>query len=457
MKDSYTLPSDKELKKTRTLVQTDHDQLLKGSRTEIHYPIDMTVIDLIEKQVKNTPDAVAVIFEEQQLTYRELNERANKLAHYLKSKGLKEETLIPIFIERSLQMIIGIIGVLKASCAYVPIDIDYPEERIRYILDDTGATAVISSEESGSKLEAFKYIDIIKLDSAVSLLKDYPVTNQQIPTKANQLAYVIYTSGSTGMPKGVMIEHAGLANLSINQAEGFQLKPGTRTLQFASFGFDASCSEIFTALTSGGGLVLTKKRDLLSAEEFENLIKKHRIEVVTLPPSYQHVIKDNLGTLKTIISAGEPLNEALGTYLQSKGIRLMNAYGPTENTVCVSMTDDPIKENHVVSIGKPISNVQVYIVDEKGSVCPPGVAGEICVSGVQVARGYLNRPDLTAEKFVENPFTEIKGMRMYKTGDLGRWLNDGDIEFLGRIDEQVKIRGYRIELGEVETVLNQNE
>ncbi len=449
MKDLFTQSTIEETVK--------HQLLVEFNNTEVDYPTDKTVIDLFEKQAEESPKAVAVIFEEKQLTYKELNERSNQLAHYLRSKGVRKETLIPICIERSPQMIIGILGILKAAGAYVPIDTDYPEERIKYILEDTQATIAISSKESKLKLETFKGIDKIELDADLSFINQQPKSNIQVAIKNHYLAYVIYTSGSTGKPKGVMIEHGGLVNLSLSQADGFRLKPGMRTLQFASFGFDASCSEIFTALLSGGCLVLPRKKDLLSAEEFEKLINKHKVEVVTLPPSYQHVIKDVLGTLKTIISAGEPLNEALGKYLQAKGIRLINAYGPTENTVCVSMSDDPIKDNHTIVIGKPISNVQVYILNERGNLCPVGIAGEICVTGVQVARGYLNRPDLTAEKFIANPFRKEKEARMYKTGDLGRWLTDGNIEFLGRTDDQVKIRGYRIELGEIESVLHQCE
>jgi len=457
MKDSFTQANTEDLHKTNPIMQIEKHQIPGGiNNTQIDCLIDNTVIDLFEKKVEESPEAVA-IFEERQLTYNELNERSNQLAHYLRSKGVRKETLIPICIERSPQMIIGILGILKAGGAYVPIDTDYPEERIRYILQDTGATIAISSKESKIKLECIESLHIIELDTALSLIYQQPKTNLQIPLKTFNLVYVIYTSGSTGKPKGVMIEHGGLTNLSLSQVDGFRLKPGMRTLQFASFGFDASCSEIFTALLSGGCLVLPQKKDLLSAEEFEKLINKHKVEVVTLPPSYQHVIKNSLGTLKTIISAGEPLNEVLGKYLQSKGIRLINAYGPTENTVCVSMSDDPIKDNHVTVIGKPISNVQVYILDKQGNLCPVGITGEICVAGVQVARGYLNRPELTAEKFIENPFGQGKGERMYKTGDLGRWLADGDIEFFGRIDDQVKIRGYRIELGEIESVLNQCE
>jgi amino acid adenylation domain-containing protein len=434
-----------------------HQLLVEFNNTKVDHPLDKTVIDLFEKQVEEHPGDIAIIFDEKHLTYQELNEKSNQLAHYLKSKSVKRETLVPICIERSPEMIIGILGILKAGGAYVPIDTDYPLERIKYILEDTNAAIAISSRESKLKLLSAKNIDVIELNEPHSVINQQSISNINNAVKTYNLVYVIYTSGSTGKPKGVMIEHGGLTNLTLSQIEIFQLKPRMKTLQFAAFGFDASCSEIFTALLSGGCLVLPQKKHLLSAEEFEKLINKHSVEVVTLPPSYQHVVKDSLGTLNTIISAGEPLNESVGKYLRLKGIRLLNGYGPTENTVCTCMSDDPIKDNHIIVIGKPVPNVQVYILDKEGDLCPIGVTGEICVAGVQVARGYLNREDLTEQKFVVNPFETDTETRMYKTGDLGRWLPNGNIEFMGRIDDQVKIRGYRIELGEVEAVLHQCE
>src|SRR3954471_3881831 len=271
-----------------TLSPTEKDQILvEFNDTKVAYPHDKTVIDLFEEQVRLTPQAVAVVFEDRQLTYKELNEYSNQLAHYLRSKGVKEETLVPICIERSLQMIIGILGILKAGGAYVPIDSDYPEERIRYILEDTRATMAVTSNETKSKLQDREGLDLIELDATLSVITQQPTTNVQVSVATNNLVYVIYTSGSTGKPKGVMIEHRGLLNLSLAQADGFGLKPGMRTLQFAAFGFDASCSEIFTTLLSGGCLVLPQKKDILSIEEFEKLINKHKVKVATLPPSYQ--------------------------------------------------------------------------------------------------------------------------------------------------------------------------
>jgi acyl-coenzyme A synthetase/AMP-(fatty) acid ligase/acyl carrier protein len=247
-----------------------------------------------------------------------------------------------------------------------------------------------------------------------------------------------------------------MVNLAFSQQEALRLQPGFTTLQFASFGFDASCYEIFITLLNGGLLVLPKKEELLSAVAFEKLINKHSIILATLPPSYLQMVKDGLGTLTTILSVGEPLNVSIAQQIQSKGIRLINGYGPTENTVCVSLSFDPVLSNGTIIIGKPTANVKVYILDKDQHISPVGTIGEIYVAGAQVARGYLNLPDLTAAKFIANPFSGQADDRMYKTGDLGRWLPDGNIEYMGRADDQVKIRGFRIEPGEIENVLMQS-
>ncbi|PSL44996.1 amino acid adenylation domain-containing protein, partial [Chitinophaga niastensis] len=411
-----------------------------------------TLISLFVAQAARTPDAIALKFEEQQLTYETLDKRSNQLAHYLCSKGITAETLVPVCLERSPEMIIGILGILKAGGAYVPIDPDYPEERIGFILEDTGALIVLSSSACLASVPLTIPI-VILLDKDWEIIDNYPSMAPKVSLTATQLAYVIYTSGSTGTPKGVLIEHSSVVNLVLSQRNALRLKEGTSSLQFASLGFDASCYEIFNTLMSGGVLVLPGKEDLLSEESFGAFVEKHRVEVVTLPPSYLHIIKNVLGPVTTVVSAGEALNREDARYIMSKSIRLVNAYGPTENTVCTSLTDQPLRENNVVVIGTPIENVQIYICNIHGNLCPIGVVGEICVGGAGVARGYLDRTELTAEKFVPDPYRKEWGGRLYKTGDLGRWLPDGNIEYLGRMDDQVKIRGFRIELGEIETVL----
>ncbi|MGN7996499.1 non-ribosomal peptide synthase/polyketide synthase [Chitinophaga sp. 22308] len=422
----------------------------------VDYPLNNTIIDQLKMQVGLQPEATALIFAGQHLSYRELDERAAQVAHYLRSKGVINRSLVPVCLERSLEMIISILGILKAGAAYVPIDPEYPADRISYMLADTGADVMVSSYSCAEKLRvANPDATIVLVDEDAAAISNCPVTEPAKLPAPEDLAYVIYTSGSTGKPKGVMLEHRGVVNLALSQRDALWLKPGMRSLQFASFGFDASCYEIFNTLLSGGILVLPRKEDLLSADSFAELVNTQQVDLVTLPPSYQHIIKDVLGPVKTIVSAGEPLNREDGKFLQGKGIRLINAYGPTENTVCTTLTDQPIREDNVVTIGKPIANVNVYILDRYGALCPIGVTGEMCIGGANLARGYLHRETLTREKFIPHPFSTAPGARLYRTGDTARWLADGNIEYIGRIDHQVKIRGFRIELGEIETVLQE--
>lgn len=448
------VPQNK-ISQLRILNEVEEKQLLIDfNSTSENYPKDKSIIDLFEERVIKSPGDIAVIYDHKEVTYEEINRRANQLARFLSEKGIKGEMLVPICIERSIEMIVGIMGVMKAGGAYVPIDPEYPKDRMKFMLDDTKAILILASKQTKERIPK-GIADIIELDGEWQTIASQTDKGFQKKITPHQLAYVIYTSGSTGKPKGVMIEHGGVVNLALSQAAALGLLPGMKTMQFASFGFDASCYEIFNTFLSGGTLVLPHKEDLLSIGKFADFITKNNVEVAVLPPSVQLNIKDVFGTLKTIISAGEPLNEVIAKHIQSKGIRLINAYGPTENTVCATLTDDPIKED-TISIGKPISNVKVYILDKSNSLCPVGVPGEICIAGSQVARGYLNRADLTAEKFITDPFDKTSNSKLYKSGDIGRWLDDGSIEYLGRIDDQVKLRGYRIELGEIENVLLQS-
>jgi amino acid adenylation domain-containing protein len=449
---------DQKLSLLQMLSRQDIDQLLLTfNDTRVAYPPNETIVDLFEKQVIKTPSATALVFQDEELSYQLLNEHSNRLARYLRSVGVEKETLVAICVERGIEMVIGIMGILKAGGAYLPIDSDYPVDRISYILQDSGAKLVLVDKKNKLNFPAQDNFQQIEIERELLTISNGLSGNLDVNIEPCNLAYVIYTSGSTGRPKGVMVEHAGVVNLSLSQAEALRLKPQMKTLQFSSIGFDASCYEIFNTLLSGGCLVLCRKEDLLSAEGFKAIITQHQVEVAVLPPSYQHVVTKVGGILKTVISAGEKLNEGIGRLIQSQNIRLINAYGPTENTVCVTLTDDPIKGNNRTVIGKPISNVQVYILDKASSLLPVGSIGEICVGGAQVARGYLNRPELTEKLFMKDPFSKKEGARLYKTGDLARWLPDGNLEYIGRIDEQVKIRGYRIELGEIEGVLQESQ
>jgi amino acid adenylation domain-containing protein len=433
----------------------EEEQLKTFNATDADYPTDKSVLDIFEEQVAQTPDAAAVMFEDETITYRQLNDKANSLAKYLQAQSVKTETIVPICTERSIEMIIGILGVMKAGGVYVPFDPEYPQDRIDYMLKDTEAGLVVSSSACRSKF-AKANIQVVELDRHWTEVEKYDNAEPNASVNAGQLAYIIYTSGSTGRPKGVMIEHRGVVNLVLAYKRDLNLKPGSRFLQFASFGFDASCVEIFSTLLTGGCLIMCTKESLLSADSFEQLLTKQQVEIAILPPAFQPFIENVPDTLKIIISAGEALNEATGKLIQSKGIALVNGYGPTECTVCASQTHNPIRPDGIITIGKPIDNVKIYILNKENQLSPVGVTGEICIGGIQVARGYLNQPTLTSEKFIKDPFSEDTGARLYRTGDLGRWLTDGDIEYLGRMDDQVKIRGFRIELGEIENVLLQS-
>ncbi|UOE51898.1 non-ribosomal peptide synthase/polyketide synthase [Mucilaginibacter sp. SMC90] len=433
----------------------EEEQLKIFNATDADYPTDKSLLDIFEQQVAQTPDAVAVTFEEEVITYKQLNDKATSLAKYLQANGVKNESIIPVCTERSIEMIIGILGVMKTGGVYVPLDPEYPQDRIDYMLKDTEARLVVSSSTCSSKF-AKANIQVVELDKHWAAIEGHNKAALNISVNAEQLAYIIYTSGSTGRPKGVMVEHRSVVNLVLAYKRDLNLQPGTRFLQFASFGFDASCVEIFSTLLTGGCLVMCTKESLLSTDGFEQLLTRQRVEIAILPPAFQPFIENMPDTLKIVLSAGEALNEAAGKHLQSKGIILVNGYGPTESTVCASQTHNPIRPDGIVTIGKPIDNVKIYILNKENQLSPVGVTGEICVGGIQVARGYLNQPGLTNEKFIKDPFSKDPGARLYRTGDLGRWLPDGDIEYLGRMDDQVKIRGYRIELGEIENVLLQS-
>jgi amino acid adenylation domain-containing protein/non-ribosomal peptide synthase protein (TIGR01720 family) len=441
----------------RWLTATEETQLLVDfNDTAVPYPAHKTILSLFEEWVNKTPAATALVFEEEILTYNMLDQRSNQLAHYLRSQGVQEETLVAICLDRSVEMIVSIFGILKAGGAYLPIDPEYPADRISYLLEDSGCKMVITTTHHNTIVEEHENeLMILYLDVAENTLQAQPVEKTTCTVQENNLAYVIYTSGSTGLPKGVMIEHRTMVNLVYNQVGPLGLHAGMPVFQFASCSFDASCHEIFTTLLQGGQLILAPRAILLDPVALCEVLAKHSVELITLPPSYQSAIKEANLPLRTLISAGEMLNRKLAVEIQQQGIKLINAYGPTENTVSAILSESPLHESGCVTIGKPLANVQAFILDPQLQPVSVGVMGELYLGGAQLARGYLNRPELTAEKFIRHPFSEESGARIYKTGDMARWLPDGHIEYLGRKDDQVKIRGYRVELGEIETVLQQ--
>ncbi|RCJ32144.1 non-ribosomal peptide synthetase [Nostoc punctiforme NIES-2108] len=437
------------------LSQTEQQQLLvEWNDTQADYPVDKCIHQLFEEQSVSTPDAVAVVFENQQLTYHQLNCRANYLAHYLQSLGIKPDTLVAICVERSIEMVVGLLGILKAGGAYVPLDPEYPTERLAFMLEDAQVSILLTQQRLIDRLPEHQ-AKLICLDEAWEQIAQNNQDNPTSEVKAFHLANLIYTSGSTGKPKGVMVEHKGLCNLAQAQIQTFGLTSDSRVLQFASFSFDASISEILMALGSGATLYLGTKDSLLPGKPLIEQLSNHCITHITLPPSALAVMPESeLSALQTIIVAGEASSSEL-IRQWSAGRNFFNAYGPTEASVCATIakcTDDDDK----ISIGKAIANVQVYILDEYLQPVPIGVPGELHIGGTGLSRGYLNRPELTQEKFIPNPFKGAGESKLYKTGDLARYLPDGNIEYLGRIDNQVKIRGFRIELGEIEELLNQH-
>jgi amino acid adenylation domain-containing protein len=433
-----------------------HQILVEWNRTDVEYPRDATIHELFEAQAQRTPEAVALTCEEFSLTYRQLSQRANQVAHALREVGVGPEVIVGIYMERSLDMVIAIMGVLKSGGAYVPLDPAYPAERIAFMLEDTRAPVVLTQSKIAAKLARHR-ATVICLDSDSPSIAAHSTVNPVSTTTPDNLAYVIYTSGSTSTPNGVMIQHRGLCNLAVAQIRSFGVEPDSRVLQFASISFDASVSEIVMALCRGTTLYLPPPGVALVGEALLQTIAYHGITHVTLAPAVLGNLPEvaDLAPIRTLIAAGEALTEEVAKRWRA-GRHLINAYGPTEATVCTTVHHCRVGDSGSPPIGRPIANTRVYILDGHGEPAPIGVPGEIYIGGVGVARGYLNQPELTAERFLPDPFAVGAGARMYRTGDLGRWLPDGNIEYLGRNDFQVKIRGFRIELSEVENTLRQH-
>ncbi|RCX18353.1 amino acid adenylation domain-containing protein [Anaerobacterium chartisolvens] len=429
--------------------------LVEWNKTDRVYSSSNCIHELFEARVEQSPDSIAAAFEEKTLTYRQLNEKANQLAHLLQEKGVGPEKVVGIITERSIESIVGILGILKAGGCYLPIDPAYPNERLEFMLEDAGVSILVTGQQLLEKLPSAYKGEVVCLDRDSALVAAKPSTNPNSGVKPQNLAYIIYTSGSTGKPKGVMVEHKGLCNLTEAQIREFNLSPSSRVLQFASLSFDASVSEIFTTLISGATLFMGQRESLMPGQQLNKVMSDLGITTITLSPSALVVLQtDGLEALDTVISAGEACSASVAEKWAGK-CRFINAYGPTEGTICATMSH--LSDNgEEPGIGRPISNVQIYLMDKYQKLVPIGVAGEIYIGGAGIARGYLNRPELTEERFVPNPFSNEDGARLYKTGDLAKYLPDGSLKFLGRLDQQVKVRGYRIELGEIEAALLQH-
>ena len=427
--------------------------LEEWNATEADYPRHLCLHELIEQQAERTPDAIACIFERQTLTYRELNQRANQLARFLQKRGAAPGQRIGVFVERSLQMMVGLLGIQKSGAAYVPVDPAYPAARIVSMLEDA-AVPVLLTEHSLLPSIPSLATEVVCLDrdwDAIAREDSHQVASGATP---EDLAYVIYTSGSTGKPKGVQVPHRAVVNLLTSMAKSLRMGTNDVFPALASFAFDMSIPELYLALVTGGSVAVGRRHLAGDGEELARFLRENKATVVHATPTTWGLLLEAGFTgagLKRVIGA-EALPPELCSRLVDAEASLFNFYGPTETTVWSTVHHFQRRDEPVV-VGRPIANTQVYILDQSLQPAPIGVVKEIYIAGDGVAHGYLNRPDLTAEKFVANPFARTPGAKMYRTGDLGRYLADGRIECVGRADQQVKVRGYRIELGEIEAVL----
>ncbi|SDD50751.1 surfactin family lipopeptide synthetase A/fengycin family lipopeptide synthetase D [Paenibacillus sp. CF095] len=443
------------------------DLTFNFNQTEANFDVGMTLHQLFEKQAAWTPDRIAAVFSSGSLTYRELNTRANKLASTLRSKGVGPDKPVAILVERSAEMMIGILAVLKAGGAYVPLDINYPTNRIQYLLQDCGAGLLLTcGHVSSPKLFMGEQIDLLNEAAFQGDGVNLPGT-----AGPDNLAYIIYTSGSTGNPKGVMIEHRSVINRIQWMQKRFPLSADDVIIQKTPVSFDVSVWELFWWGISGASAVFLEPGAEKNPGSIIECVNDHRVTVMHFVPSMLHLFLDHvaeseapqqqLKTLRRVFTSGEALQSKqaarFGRLIKDTwGTELVNLYGPTEATVDVSYHECTCNEDEEsIPIGKPIDNTFLYVLDNQQSIQPIGVPGELYISGVGLARGYLNQPELTEERFIKNPF--VQGELMYRTGDLARWLPSGEVEYLGRIDHQVKVRGYRIELGEIETCLLRQE
>ncbi|MEW6496759.1 MAG: amino acid adenylation domain-containing protein, partial [Cyanobacteriota bacterium] len=438
--------------------QEQHQLLVEWNNTQTNYSQDACIHELFEVMVENTPDAVALVFEDEQLTYRELNRRANQLAHYLQARGIGSEVLVAICMERSVEMVVGLLAILKAGGAYVPLDVTYPFERLAFMLEDAQAPVLLTQERLLDKLPAH-WAQVICIDSDWEDIALEDEENLDSGVTAKNLAYIIYTSGSTGKPKGVLVTHKGLLNLTFWHQRAFEVTSSDRATQLAGIAFDASVWELWPYLSAGASVYLVDTETLASPIKLRDWLVSKDITISFLPTPLAETLLlldwPKALALRSLLVGGDKLHRYPSA---SVPFKLVNNYGPTENTVVTTsgLVTSNGQADMTPSIGRPIANTQIYLLDSHLRPVPIGVPGELYISSDGLARGYLNQPELTEEKFIPNPFSNELGARLYKTSDLVRYRLDGEIEFLGRVDHQVKIRGFRIELGEIETVLNRH-
>ena len=456
-----------QLSKLPILTADEQRQILvEWNQTDCDYPRDKCLHELVEAQAARVPQKLALVCGSRQLTYGEFNSRANQLAHYLRSCGVGPNVRVGICLEPALDFAVAVLAVLKSGGACVPLDPNYPAERLAYMLEDVQSPLVITAK--GMLPEALPPgCEVLLLAEKSDVLSRQPGTNPNSGATSRDIAYVIYTSGSTGKPRGVLLPHAGLVNYNTSVARMYSLGPDDRILQFCSISFDIAVEELFATWMSGATLVLRSEMPL-AVPEFLEWVGQQRVTILDLPTAYWHEWVHDLPELKKpvppsvrlVVVGGEKASSAaLATWLHSVGdrVRWINSYGPTEASISVTSYEPKVSPGYSVPdnipIGRPFGNCRVYLLDRYLNPVPVGVPGEMHVGGVCLAKGYLNRPELTEQKFITDPFSSESGARLYKTGDLARYLPSGDIEFLGRGDDQVKIRGFRVELGEIESAL----
>ncbi|MGZ4033078.1 MAG: non-ribosomal peptide synthetase, partial [Tumebacillaceae bacterium] len=448
------------------LSQAEMDQLQQWSRTETAERPAVCVHQLFEAQVALTPDQVALVFEEERMTYAELNSQANRLARYLQDLGVGQDVPVGLCVERSFDLVVGVLGILKAGGAYVSLDPAYPQERLAVIREEAGMSVVVTQDALRHLFDS--EVQAIALDADGERIEQFAADNLTVDVTNDHLAYLLFTSGSTGRPKGVAMGHRPLVNLIAWQLEQFQTAKQARTMQFASLNFDVSFQEIFSTLCAGGTLCIPREEIRKDGERLLDFLARHQVERVFLPYIVlQHLSEvatkraDGALAIREIITAGEQLQMTppiVQWVERLPGCVVHNQYGPTESHVATAqtLTGSPHTWPLLPSIGRPIANTEVCVLDTQMKRVPVGVPGELYIGGVSLARGYWQRPDLTKERFVPHPFRTGAEERLYKTGDLVRYLADGSLDYLGRIDGQVKVRGFRIELGEIEAVLAQH-
>jgi amino acid adenylation domain-containing protein len=431
-----------------------HQLLFEWNDTQEVYPEDWRVHHLFETRARCFPDLVALTVGGRQVTYRELNRRANRLAHCLRQFGVGAETRVALCLERGPDVVIALLAVMKAGGAYLPTDPSYPAERLAYMIEDSKAEIVLTESKLRSSFPVI-WVESVELDTESEMVAQYPDTDLHTDLSGTSLAYIIYTSGSTGVPKGVALSHDGLVNLALAQTRVFGISAHTAVLQFAPFSFDASVSECVTALVSGAKLVLGEPNAVLAGNNIRDVIAVERVEVATIPPSVLATVpRGPLESLKTLVVAGEACPDSVISDW-SLGRRMLDAYGPTEITVCATISTE-LRRNERPSIGRSIANTRAFIANDHAGLAPAGIAGELYVGGVGVARGYWGLPARTAESFVPDSMSGLPGARLHRTGDRVRWRSDGQLDYLGRRDDQVKIRGNRVELGEIESLLSKH-